>query len=152
MSETRSPTEALHNFAKWMEPLEGDQTVQKIYGLTAADAHAVLAQLAAESKRADEAEAKYEHFAELCQDIPRKVDMEHLTAKLAAAEERAKGFVEWANAYSKRLKQFSLDEQNAPDASPELSRFALQVSDYIRASVAALLAAGEEAKNVQVGN
>lgn len=57
MSE-RTPEEALLNFAKWMKPPEGDEIVSKVYGLTAADAYAVLAQLAAEKGLREAAEAR----------------------------------------------------------------------------------------------
>jgi hypothetical protein len=69
MSETISPTEALLNFAKWMEPLEGYKSVQRIYGLTAADAHAVLEKLAAETTRADELELGIRATANQCESV-----------------------------------------------------------------------------------
>lgn len=72
MSE-RTPEEALLNFAKWMKPPEGDEIVSKVYGLTAADAYAVLAQLAAEKGLREAAEARTEgllqHLQHLVDDL-----------------------------------------------------------------------------------
>lgn len=89
MSETRSPTEALLNFANWMKPLDGDQTVQKIYGLTAADAFAVLAQLAAETKARTNAEFELLALRDEVAKLNRPITGEELRIDAAEVELRA---------------------------------------------------------------